>query len=171
MPGRTPREAYDSYAQPLRKILSCVTRDVLVCRGSYDHPNQTNTITFFKNPIQLSDSPYSLFLIQHFMIVGNAKEKYFKVKTQKYSYAIESHRDKQEVIAFHWDPESRVVHYAHTHVDLHRVQKKLHVPTGRVPIEDVIWFCIQELGVTPLHRNWKNIILEAREAFMKYKTW
>jgi len=105
------------------------------------------------------------------MIVGNAKEKYFKVKTQKYTYAIETHHDKQEVVAFHWNPAHPKVHYAHTHVDLQRIQKRVHVPTGRVPIEDVVFFAIQELGVEPLQRSWKDIILEAREAFMKHKTW
>lgn len=98
--------------------------------------------------------------------------KEWKVKTHKYTYAIERHRDKHEVIAFHWDStESASVHYAHIHAELPSIPKKCHVPTGRVPIEDVVWFAIHELGVAPINKKWKQVIMEARSAFMKHKTW
>jgi hypothetical protein len=45
------------------------------------------------------------------------------------------------------------------------------VPTGRVSIEDVIYFIVQELGIKPLQEDWKTILEEERQPFMRDKTW
>lgn len=38
----------------------------------------------------------------------------------------------------------------------------LHLPTGAIPIEDVIRFCIVDLGVTPLSDDWDARLRESR---------
>ena len=52
-----------------------------------------------------------------------------------------------------------------------RMDNKAHIPTGRVPVEDVVSFLITELGVTPLVSEWERIIREKRHAFMSNKSW
>ena len=37
----------------------------------------------------------------------------------------------------------------------------LHLPTGTVTLEDVIRFCIHDLGVPPLSRNWHDILIQS----------
>jgi hypothetical protein len=37
----------------------------------------------------------------------------------------------------------------------------LHVPTGPVPIEEIIRFCINDLGVSPLSNDWHAILAES----------
>lgn len=37
----------------------------------------------------------------------------------------------------------------------------LHVPTGWVPVEGVLRFCIVDLGVRPLNPDWHQILLES----------
>ncbi len=41
----------------------------------------------------------------------------------------------------------------------------LHLPTGYVTFEDVLRFCIVDLGVRPLHRDWSAILRESYEEF------
>lgn len=52
------------------------------------------------------------------------------------------------------------------------VGNRAHVPTGRVPIEDVVTFLIEELEVeTSPERETSEIIARARERFMEHKSW
>ena len=43
----------------------------------------------------------------------------------------------------------------------------LHLPTGYVPFEDVLRFCIVDLGVRPLSEDWDRIL---RESYARFKT-
>lgn len=40
-----------------------------------------------------------------------------------------------------------------------------HLPTGWVPIEEVLRFCIVDLGVTPLSNNWDRILVDSERRF------
>lgn len=51
------------------------------------------------------------------------------------------------------------------------MNNKAHIPTGRVPVEDIVSFLISELGVTPLNPDWEKIIQEKRHDFMSNKSW
>jgi hypothetical protein len=42
---------------------------------------------------------------------------------------------------------------------------EMHLPTGYVPIEDIIRFCITDLVVTPLTEDWPRILLESYQQF------
>jgi hypothetical protein len=41
----------------------------------------------------------------------------------------------------------------------------LHLPTGHVTIEDIIRFCIVDLGVAPLSEDWNPILRTSAAAF------
>jgi hypothetical protein len=41
----------------------------------------------------------------------------------------------------------------------------LHLPTGFVTIEEVLRFCIVDLGVTPLSANWHEILTDSYSLF------
>jgi hypothetical protein len=50
----------------------------------------------------------------------------------------------------------------------HRVRlKDLHLPTGYVPFEDVLRFCIVDLGVRALSEDWDRVL---RESYDQFKT-
>ncbi len=40
-----------------------------------------------------------------------------------------------------------------------------HLPTGWVPLEDVLRFCIVDLGVTPLSDKWSQILTDSYQRF------
>jgi hypothetical protein len=42
---------------------------------------------------------------------------------------------------------------------------KVHLPTGRLGIEDVIEFLIRDGGVEPVSDEWETTLREAREIF------
>lgn len=42
-----------------------------------------------------------------------------------------------------------------------------HLPTGYVPIEEVIRFCIVDLGVRPLHDDWSERLDASYEGFIR----
>ncbi|MDQ3693418.1 MAG: hypothetical protein M3464_07305 [Chloroflexota bacterium] len=42
---------------------------------------------------------------------------------------------------------------------------KKHLPTGRVSIQSVVRFAIEELGVPPLRRNWRDILDRGQQQF------
>ena len=173
MPGRNSKQAYEQYSDPILRVLGCITPDKLICKGGFHDsaPNRKSILTFATNPATIPKSGLTLFFLQEFSFVHQATEKDWKVKTHKYTYAIERADDKQEVLAFHWQDQSSKVHYPHAHMDLIHISRKAHIPTGRVPLEDVVWFLIKELDVQPLNKKWDKIILEAREKFIKFKTW
>ena len=41
----------------------------------------------------------------------------------------------------------------------------LHLPTGYVPFEEILRFCIVDLGVKPLSENWNEILTESYRQF------
>jgi hypothetical protein len=41
----------------------------------------------------------------------------------------------------------------------------LHLPTGYVPIEEIIRFCIVDLGVAPISGDWARILDESYREF------
>jgi len=52
------------------------------------------------------------------------------------------------------------------------IGNRAHIPTGRVPVEDVITFLIRELEVQSFPDGAaSNIIARARERFMEHKSW
>jgi hypothetical protein len=40
-----------------------------------------------------------------------------------------------------------------------------HLPTGYVPFEEVLRFCVVDLGVTPLAADWHEVLRESYERF------
>lgn len=101
----------------------------------------------------------------------------WKVKTEKYHYRIELEQTGKEVITFHWERGmTNPVPYPHVHFGFTNgdgnsiIQRKSHVPSGRVAVEDVTYFLISELGVHPRKADWRDILAQHREAFIQYKT-
>jgi hypothetical protein len=97
------------------------------------------------------------------------------VRSRAYWYHI-AERDGPELIAFHWHPGSHgQVPYAHLHVEGGpgnvAISRKRHVPTGRVSLEAVVRFAIEELGVQPIRPDWREILDQGIELFDAGRSW
>jgi hypothetical protein len=136
---------------------------------------------FTQNPARLSNSQYSLFMIQHYRIVRDGRTPgSFKVKTLRYQYNIERSNDAQELICFHWEGDTAKNPVPHIHIGFAAKPascpfgNRTHIPSGRVALEDVVSFVIAELQVEPTEirrHTWQPILQAARDVFFRFKSW
>ncbi|MGH9656463.1 MAG: hypothetical protein ACRD6B_23730 [Bryobacteraceae bacterium] len=181
MPGQTPQGAFDTYADPLKAVFGCITRQPLR-REILKNRRNTAGIPlehfFFANaPVRLkaADRNYALIFDQFYRVLLMPDETY-RVKTQSYTYEIEDEATRHELFAFHWEPHSAIA-FPHLHIgfglrghDL-PIDNKAHIPSGRVALEDVVLFAIRELKVKSLRVDWEEIIGRARERFFEHRSW
>ena len=116
---------------------------------------------------------YSLEASQRIKIVDSEN---FRITTVKYFYIIWHHRPNERIIDWHYHKRQNNSFEAHLHIrddaqiTNHYLVDK-HLPTGRVPIEDVIRFAIEETGITPRATNWKALLNQTETVFQKNRTW
>lgn len=91
----------------------------------------------------------------------------------RYRYALHAADDAEPVIRWEYGgrPADESARWCRYHIQgtfLVRLGgravplNELHMPTGEVPIEEVIRFCIVDLGAEPLSRDWDEILTESR---------
>ncbi len=89
------------------------------------------------------------------------------VRTVAYRYQL-SMRDGPELIAFHWHPEAgNIITYPHIHLSAgaqlgFAPLTRAHIPTGVVPLNEVLRFAIQDLAVRPLRSEWAAILSQTQ---------
>jgi hypothetical protein len=101
----------------------------------------------------------------------------WRVSTAEYVYEVADERDDL-IAAWHWHPatveqEDRA-HWPHVHAYGDRetmTLHKLHLPTGRVSIEALVRFLIDDLDVTPRRTDWRAIINRHEAIFQSERTW
>jgi hypothetical protein len=70
--------------------------------------------------------------------------------------------------AFHWHPDGKSdVTWPHLHV---YEERKLHVPTGRVAIEQIVRLAI-DLGAPPIRDDWEDVLARSLSRFQDWRTW
>jgi hypothetical protein len=99
-----------------------------------------------------------------------------KVKTRYYSHTVtRDDMSSDEVFSWQWHPLADGPTYPHLHVHggelLGTSLHKLHVPTGRVFLEDVISFLIKDVGVVPATEDWQEVLERNLELVNAHGTW
>ena len=105
----------------------------------------------------------------------------FNVWTSYYQYHVLDREDR-EIVAYHWEPHGRSpVVTPHLHVsaaspvilpqpvgsrvtDTKTYLNKLHLPTGRIGIEEVVELLLVDFDVDPLIPKWKDILSKYKVA-------
>lgn len=179
MAGRTPQEAVHNFLEPLRKAVSCVTPAVLGVSGGYFPSATPHVLTLAQgDPVRLrADPPVLLSVIRHYRVVEHEGSRGpWKVSTAAYYYTL-SDVDEREIITYHWHPAGRsAVTYPHLHLGLaatvgYAPLAEAHVPTGRVPLEQVLRLAIRDLGVRPLREDWRDVLEATQSAHETWRTW
>jgi hypothetical protein len=79
-------------------------------------------------------------------------------------------RDEREILAYHWHPEgASSVRFPHLHLSSaigpmplpHGgvvALDQMHLPTGIVPLGDVVRLLLVEFGVTPRRKDWEAVL-------------
>lgn len=172
-------EALKDYTSEIQIIVSCVS-DVVF----YVAPNGPDTHLlscsvlggFF--PIGRRDGT-RLFIDINQEIDNPTQANGFKVSTRYYLYSV-ADSNIDDLVGFHYNPEltDDPILYPHIHayanqdprfqpLNLHR----RHIPSGRVALEDVIRWLIDELEIVPARSDWDKVLADAREKFKNSQSW
>ena len=173
MSARTDREAVRHFADTLHTTLACVVEPHLYEYERADiSAGQIRVLTLYE-PIALDASaPVSLDVQHGFTLVDGAGAER-RVTSQEYIYTLRDGTTDYVLIAFHWHPlgVSRVRHH-HVHVHASGAlgawqADRLHVPTSRILLEDVVQFCIEELAARPRRADWQQVLEDNRAEFRR----
>lgn len=96
----------------------------------------------------------------------------YRCRTIGYSYDFR-HSEGPSVLSFHWHPNSA---YQSPHAHMHQYVapvdlSKVHAPTGRTSLEQVVRLAIDDFGATPLRDDWEAVLAETEDAFNRYREW
>ncbi|MGH3545436.1 MAG: hypothetical protein ACRDPW_05880 [Mycobacteriales bacterium] len=101
----------------------------------------------------------------------------YKVSTRGYLYSIQS-ADGAEVLSYHWHPfGNSAVTRPHLHMGAVAlapeglITKKAHLPTARISLEQVLRWCITELGVSALREDWERVLNDGEDVFKLLRSW
>lgn len=82
------------------------------------------------------------------------------------------------MLAYHWHPDANSpVTVPHVHLGsivLKRdgvIDHKSHLPTGRVPLQQVLRLAITDFDVKPLRPDWSEVLDETEAAFGQERSW
>lgn len=170
MAGRTPNEAVDAFVEPIKKAMGCFAS----CKVSADvfDPDIVGVLSLNRGePVPLKKTPGGPRIeldatIRYTIVPADDERGPWKVHTEAWVY--ELFRDGERLIVFHWHPGGRIG-FPHLHVEALTEHSKLHVPTGRVLLEDVLTLA-HELGAKPAE-GWAAIMQSNRERFTAGATW
>lgn len=99
----------------------------------------------------------------------------WRVRSVGYSYILHGEEGK-ELFAYQWHPNSpSPVRTPHVHIGTalgltDPVLPKLHMPTGRVSLEQVIRLAV-ELGAEPIRSDWEEVLRKSEESFIQWRSW
>lgn len=176
MGGRTEREAVENYVDPIQRALSCVTNAVLGHRGGYYPAPKPHVLTFAgtDGSVALQGVSLNLAFTQHYSFipgdarVANVAELPYEVRTVYYAYGLEDRETGHEIFSYHWHPDGvSPVRHPHLHLERgaqigRRELSEGHLPTGRVALEDVLTFVIEQFHAKPLKRDWRRDLARSR---------
>jgi hypothetical protein len=178
--GRTPQEAIHELLETFKAVVGCVTAEGFVSR--YGRRGRADLTADFQDEIAILDrrNGRSLKLeLQHRYAIVEAHDERSRwtTTTTEYVYAVSDERDDL-IAAWHWHPTSGragdEAHSPHIHAYGDRATltlHKLHLPTGRVSLEALVRFLIEDFDVIPRRTDWSAILSRHEEAFRQVRSW
>lgn len=151
-----------------------MTHDVLVASGS-DVNKLESLALHLGSPSRLRGKHlYITVKMQYRVSQAQGERGPWKVSTAAYFYAL--HEEKQrEILAFHWHPETEGQKEPHLHLydasNIVSMLSKVHLPTGRITLEQFLRFLIVELNVKPLRNDWERVLDGTERKHLQYRTW
>jgi hypothetical protein len=178
VPARNQSEARKRYLRFLKQAVSCVSRTAHLYVG--EAPLNARYYAMESHPewIRLRRSSGASLYLRLTQLVEPILDERFpgehRVSTRAYHYAIARRpNDDATIVAWHWAPANRDHSYPHIHSaveDLDGIRRDLHLPTGgRVSVEQVLLFAINELDVKPVRSDWKERLGDSQNRFDLYQ--
>ena len=113
-----------------------------------------------------------------YRIITDDREGYgsYRVTTRGYAYSLQDSSGRG-MLDYHWHPTGRSDETRpHLHVGSHQLTddavltNKLHIPTGRVTLEDAVRAAIG-LGAEPLVDDWDDRLTLSESPHKLYRSW
>ena len=152
-----------------------MTHDILVVSGS--DLNKVESLALNRgSPSRLRSNPPLYITAKMLYRVTKAEgvRGPWKVSTSAYYYALHDEK-QQELLSFHWHPHAEERKDPHLHIhaasNIADFLAKVHLPTGRIALEQFLRFLIAELKVKPLRNDWETILRQTQTAHEKFRTW
>lgn len=169
MASRTPREAVGAFIAPLQLSLSCITDVVLNYRnyGNKDYPSRAPLALTINNgnptPLLIDDDLLLVFRMFYHVVEASDERGMWKVTVTAYNYSLRDH-DHKEILSYHWHPDTpNSVDFPHMHLGAgtgmtRRELFRAHLPTGYIPLADMIRLTITEFGAQALRSDWREVL-------------
>jgi len=188
MPGRNESEARKAYRDPIADALKCVaagSRHQFRSHGSVTKGDATlETFALDRGQLVALGGPRNtrLQVVQNLVPLWVAESKHWRMTTREYIYLLVT---KDVEVAWHWhpltsprggDPSTR----PHSHIQLpegtasekaRKAITRLHIPSGRVTVEQVVRYIIEECEVKPLHDDWDQMLSAGHDLHVEHRTW
>lgn len=151
-----------------------MTRDVLVVSGS--DINKVESLALNRgSPSRLKNKRlYMTVKMQYRVTKAEGVKGPWKVSTAAYFYALHD-AEQRELIAFHWHPETEGQKDPHLHFygasNVAAFLEKVHLPTGRISLEQFLRFLIVELKVKPLRNDWEPVLRRTEGPYVQHRSW
>lgn len=180
--GRSAGAAVRAFIDHLNRLLvRTVTRSRLVLVPvPSPEPGQVWIQVAFRQGGQPTTAPLRTRFGQMGLFLGQVCESRtsgdgtYTLSTISYRYALTPEHTREPLLRWEYvrqptDPDARWCrHHLQGPVPLRLADNlqvllnDFHLPTGWVPIEEVLRFCIVDLGVRPLSPNWHEALTESR---------
>lgn len=176
MPGGNPSAAYEAFHHPLQQDVSCVTPDVLMTStGGRSTIDRIHSLSLADGRALITGDGLQLEVGLQYSIIktGDTGKMAYRCTTKSYAYSILDGDDKR-LYDWHWHPFGKSNFYephAHTYSTDPLLPPRAHIPTGRVSLEQVIRFVIDQLGVEPLRNDWDSVLSLNEGLFELHRSW
>lgn len=169
MPGRNARDAREAFLASLRRSLSCITTAQLYVAGKND--GEVEALALSDDPLPLRSARIGAvqFVLGHqFRILQD--DEGWHVSTTAYRYHILD-GSGSELVGWHWHPGT--VGHPHMHVEAAAgaIDRRVHLPTGRVSIESVLRLLLDDLGVPAIRVDYADVLNAAELSFIEHRRW
>jgi hypothetical protein len=168
LPGRNPHQAREAFLGPLRRALSCITADQLYIPDK--NAGEVEALTLSRDPLPLHSPHIGIvqFVLGHqFRLVQDPDS--WHVSTVAYRYHLLNEAGR-ELIAWHWHPGTGNGR-PHIHMQADPIERRVHIPTGRVSIEAVLRMLLADLQVAARRDDFAQVLDETEEKFIQHRRW
>jgi hypothetical protein len=163
----------------MQRAVSCVTGSVLrPSKNGYGVSDDPHLLTFADDPVELTGrQDFALSVRHEYRIVrGEGLWGRWKVRTVGYYYELQDDCN-DEVISFHWHPESRSpLTFPHMHIGVGSGVtvpglRKPHYETPRMALETFLLMLFKDFGVQHKRDDYKNVLSRGQAQYEQERTW
>lgn len=173
MPRNRTRPIPQKYVDYLNEVFNqTITASRLIL---LQHASKDFHITCFQDkgrlPLKLNPEGWL-----HFRQIGSIQSGKVVVTESRYSYSLSPDPDNEEQWVFRYDYCVNLEkHVPHSHIHLNAARgnqqlRRIHFPTGRVSIEQIIAHLIIEWGIESKRSDWFEYLAESHKGFMERRT-